>query len=132
MPRTLSTPVSKMVADAKARITEYTSAQVIDMLERDDIVIVDIRDIRERQREGVIPGSYSCPRGMVEFWVDPDSPYFKDIFGQDDKEFIFHCAGGLRSALTVDVLEQMGFEKAAHISDGFAGWRAAGGPIERI
>ena len=68
-----------------------------------EVLIVDLRDIRERQRDGFIPGSFHCPRGMAEFWVDPDSPYFKDIFAQDRK-FVFHCASGWRSAISVAVI----------------------------
>ncbi len=91
-------------------------------------MIVDIRDIRERQRLGFIPGSYHAPRGMLEFWVDPQSPYFKEIFGQD-KRFILHCASGWRSALSAATLNEMGFD-AEHISDGFSGWLEAEGPVE--
>ncbi len=127
----LTTPVATLVARAKARITEIPAAQAVDMATRDDVMIVDLRDPREREREGVIPGAFSCPRGMVEFWVDPDSPYFKPIFGQD-KTFLFHCASGWRSALTVATLQDMGFPNAAHITEGFSGWKAAGGPVEPL
>jgi len=121
----------QMVESARARIREIETADAIDMLQDDNVVIVDIRDVRERQRVGAIPGSYSCPRGMVEFWVDPESPYFKDIFEQD-KTFLFHCASGWRSALTVATLQDMGFDNAAHIKEGFTGWEKAGGPIEKV
>lgn len=120
---------AEMVAAARARITEVETSDLVSRLDDPDIVIVDIRDIRERQRSGYIPGSFHAPRGMIEFWVDPDSPYFKDIFGQPGKSYIFHCASGWRSALTVATLQDMGFE-AAHLREGFATWKAKGGPVE--
>lgn len=99
------------------------------MLDDPRTLFVDLRDIRERERGGFIPGSFHCPRGMVEFWVDPDSPYFKEIFGED-RRFIFHCASGWRSALTAATLSDMGFP-AAHLKDGFSDWVKEGGPIEK-
>jgi len=117
-----------MVADARAKITEIETPDLIAMLDDPDVVVVDIRDPRERQRTGFIPNSFHAPRGMIEFWIDPDSPYFKDIFGQD-KTFVFHCASGWRSALTVATLTQMGFE-AAHLKEGFSTWEKHGGPVE--
>ena len=120
---------SQLVQQAKARIKEISARDALGLFDRADVVIVDIRDIRERQREGYIPGSIHAPRGMIEFWVDPDSPYFKAVFGQD-KQFIFHCASGWRSALTVATLQDMGFD-AEHIEDGFKGWIKAGGTVEK-
>ena len=99
------------------------------MLGAPDVVIVDIRDPRERTRSGYIPGSYHAPRGMIEFWVDPESPYFKPVFGEP-KRFLFHCASGWRSALTVVTLQDMCFA-ACHLKDGFTGWVQAGGPVEQ-
>jgi len=125
----LKKPVSELVAEARARISEISTEDGIAMVDDDNVVIVDIRDIRERQRGGFIPGSFHCPRGMAEFWVDPDSPYFKDIFAQD-KKFVFHCASGWRSALTVNTLNQMGFE-ASHLKDGFKDWEKSGGPVQK-
>ena len=118
-----------MVAEARGRIEEIDTAALIAMKDDADVVIVDIRDIRERQRSGFIPGSVHAPRGMVEFWVDPSSPYFKDVFGQSDKRYVFHCASGWRSALTVATLQDMGFE-ASHLKDGFTDWVKMGGPVE--
>ena len=117
-----------MVASARAKITEIDTAEAIEMVDDPNVVFVDLRDVRERQRSGAIPGSFHCPRGMVEFWVDPDSPYFKDVFAQD-KRFVFHCASGWRSALTVATLNEMGFE-ALHLKDGFSDWTTKGGPIK--
>ncbi|QHQ35869.1 rhodanese-like domain-containing protein [Algicella marina] len=126
----LKTGVAEMVAAAKAKIDEVSAEAALPLANDPETVIVDLRDVRERQRDGWIPGSFHCPRGMAEFWVDPDSPYFKDIFGED-KAFVFHCASGWRSALTVATLQEMGLPRVAHISDGFKGWVAAGGPVER-
>ena len=126
----LKTTAVQMVAHARARISEVETADAIKMVDDPSVVIVDIRDVRERQRTGFIPGSVHAPRGMIEFWVDPDSPYFKDGFGQDDKKYVFHCASGWRSALTVATLQDMGFD-AAHLREGFGTWEKQGGPVER-
>jgi len=120
-----------MVAAARARITEVETADLIAQVDDPNVVIVDIRDPRERTRTGAIPGAVHAPRGMVEFWVDPESPYHKPVFSQEGKRYIFHCASGWRSALTVATLQDMGFE-AAHLRTGFSGWEADGGPIEAV
>ena len=125
---TLKTSVADMVATARARIEEVETADAIALVGDPSVVIVDLRDVRERQRAGFIPGSFHCPRGMVEFWVDPKSPYFKEVFGQE-KKFVFHCASGWRSALTVATLQDMGF-KATHLKEGFSAWKKHGGPVE--
>jgi rhodanese-related sulfurtransferase len=125
----LKTSAAALVASARARIEEVSTPDAIAMAGDADVVIVDLRDVRERERSGFIPGSFHCPRGMAEFWVDPDSPYFKDVFGQD-KTFLFHCASGWRSALTVATLNDMGFA-CAHLRDGFGTWEASGGPVEK-
>ena len=117
-----------MVAAARERIEEVETPDLIAMLEDPNVVIVDIRDIRERQRGGFIPGSVHAPRGMIEFWVDPDSPYHKDVFAQD-KKYVFHCASGWRSAITVATLKDMGFE-ASHLKEGFSTWEEHNGPVE--
>lgn len=127
MPK-LKTSAADLVAQARARIAEIDTQDGIAMLDDPQVTFVDLRDIRERQRSGAIPGSFHCPRGMAEFWVDPESPYFKDIFGQE-RVFVFHCASGWRSALTVATLNDMGFP-ASHLKDGFSGWIAQGGPID--
>ena len=126
MRQKLTTSAAQMVATARARIEEVETKDAIGMVGDPDVVIVDIRDPRERDR-GFIPGSLHAPRGMVEFWVDPDSPYFKEVFGQD-KKYLFHCASGWRSALTVATLQDMGFE-AAHLREGFSTWEEQGGPV---
>ena len=127
----LAVNAATLVATARARITEIETQDAIALLADPDVVIVDIRDPRERERTGFIPGSVHAPRGMVEFWVDPESPYFKPVFGQAGKRFVFHCASGWRSALTVTTLQDMGFE-AAHLREGFSAWVASGGPVEGV
>ena len=126
--RKLKKTAADMVAEARGHIEEIEIKDLIGMLDDPNVVVVDIRDVRERQRSGFIPGSVHAPRGMVEFWVDPDSPYFKEVFA-DDKKFVFHCASGWRSALTVATLQNMGFE-AAHLREGFSKWAEQGGPVE--
>jgi rhodanese-related sulfurtransferase len=123
----LKTTAAEMVAASRARIEEIETADLITMVDDPEVVIVDIRDVRERQR-GHIPGSFHAPRGMIEFWIDPDSPYFKPIFGED-KKFVFHCASGWRSAITTATLQDMGFD-AAHLKEGFSTWAEKGGPVE--
>jgi rhodanese-related sulfurtransferase len=125
----LKVTAAQMVAKARARIGEVETVDAIAMVGDPNVVIVDLRDVRERQRSGYVPGSFHCPRGMAEFWVDPDSPYFKEVFAQD-KKFVFHCASGWRSALTVATLNDMGFD-ASHLKEGFSTWEAQGGPVER-
>lgn len=127
----LKTTAAQMVSAARARIKEVGTEALMAMHDDPSVVIVDIRDIRERQRSGAIPGSIHAPRGMIEFWVDPDSPYFKDVFGQTDKTYVFHCASGWRSALTVATLTDMGFD-ASHLKEGFTDWVAKGGPVEPV
>ena len=124
----LKKTVKNMVAEAKSKINEIDAKEAIKLFNDENVVFIDIRDIRERQKLGFIPGSFHAPRGMLEFWIDPESPYFKDIFNTN-KKYIFHCAAGWRSALAVSTLKDMGFE-ASHITDGFAGWVEEKGPVE--
>jgi rhodanese-related sulfurtransferase len=92
-------------------------------------VFVDLRDIRELNREGRVPGAFHCPRGMLEFWIDPESKYHKGVFAED-KRFVFFCAAGQRSALAADTAQRMGLKPVAHIAGGFGAWKAAGGPVD--
>ena len=126
--RKLRKSSKELVAAARERIEEVETSDLIAALDDPDTVIVDIRDVRERQRSGFIPGSFHAPRGMMEFWVDPESPYHREVFAQD-KRFVLHCASGWRSALTVAALQDMGFE-AAHLKHGFSDWEKLGGPVE--
>ncbi|NDD88207.1 MAG: rhodanese-like domain-containing protein [Rhodobacteraceae bacterium] len=125
----LKTSAAEMVTQARAKIEEIETPDLITMMDDPNVIIVDIRDIRERQRSGYIPGSFHAPRGMIEFWIDPESPYHKDIFALEGKKYVFHCASGWRSALTVATLLEMGFE-AAHLKEGFSTWEKQGGPVE--
>ena len=122
---------AQMVQEARERIEEIETSDLIAMVDDPNVVIVDIRDVRERQRTGFIPGSFHAPRGMIEFWIDPDSPYHKEIFAQTGKKYVFHCASGWRSALTVATLNDMGFE-AAHLKEGFGSWEKSGGKVEQV
>lgn len=126
MKKSLKTSVEQLVERARSRIDEIEPQQAMTLMDQPGVLIVDIRDVRERQRDGYIPGSFHCPRGMAEFWADPQSPYYKQEFDSNER-FLFHCAVDWRSALTVDTLTQMGFEGAAHIKGGLKAWKAAGG-----
>ena len=131
MPQTIHRGIKSMIDEANAQIETLSAADAIKAAQSDDVVIVDIRDPREIERDGRIPGAFSCTRGMLEFWIDPASPYAKPIF-QSDKKFIFHCAGGMRSALAAKTAQDMGLKPVAHIGGGFAAWRDAGGPVEKV
>lgn len=129
MTQNITTSAGDMVEAAKAEITEHSVEDVKAMAGRDDVVLVDIRDPRELDREGRMPNAFHCPRGMLEFWICPDSPYHKDVFSQD-KEFVFFCAGGLRSALAAKVAQDMGLKPVSHMIGGFGAWKKADGAIE--
>ena len=129
MPQTIHRGIKALIDEANAEIETLSASEAIAAAPGGDVVIVDIRDPREIEREGRIPGAFACTRGMLEFWIDPDSPYAKPIF-QEDRRFIFHCAGGLRSALAAKTAQDMGLKPVAHIGGGFAAWRDAGGPVE--
>ncbi len=131
MPSTIHRGIKALLDEANAEIDTMSAADVIAASKRDVVVIVDIRDPRELEREGKIPGSFSCTRGMLEFWIDPTSPYAKPIF-QQDKKFIFHCASGWRSALAAKTAQDMGLKPVAHLGGGFTAWREAGGPVEKV
>jgi rhodanese-related sulfurtransferase len=130
MPQTIHRGIKSLIEEANAEIETLSAEEAILAVQSADVVIVDIRDPRELEREGRIPGSFCCTRGMLEFWIDPASPYAKPIF-QENKKFIFHCAGGLRSALAAKTAQDMGLRPVAHIAGGFAAWRDAGGPTEK-
>jgi rhodanese-related sulfurtransferase len=112
-----------LLDEAMAQVKTISAQDAKSMLARDDVQFVDLRDLRELEREGVIEGAFHAPRGMIEFWVDPDSPYFKPVFGQD-KTFVFFCAAGWRSALTTKTVQDMGLENVMHIEGGFGAWKA--------
>lgn len=129
MPQNITVSAGDLVKSAKAAITEYTVEEVQAMAGDDNIVLVDIRDPRELSREGRMPGAFHCPRGMLEFWICPDSPYHKPVFAED-KEFVFFCAGAMRSALAAKVAQDMGLKPVAHMLGGFGAWKKAGADVE--
>ena len=118
----------ELVAQAMQIVTTHSVAQARALHGRDDVVFVDVRDVRELEREGVIPGAVHSARGMLEFWFDPTSPYHREVFAQD-KEFVLFCAAGWRSALSARTLMEMGVPRVSHIDGGFTAWKAAGAPV---
>jgi rhodanese-related sulfurtransferase len=128
-------PITKgyrqLVDEAMAEVTTYSVAQVVDRLARADTQIVDIRDIRELNA-GTVAGAFHAPRGMLEFWVDPASPYHKPVFADEGREYILFCGAGWRSALAARALQDMGMRNVAHIDGGWAAWVQSGAPIETL
>lgn len=120
--------IKDLVEEARKSIREIPADEAITLANDPDWLIIDVRDVRERARDGYIPGSFHCTRGMVEFWIDPDSPYFKPIFAER-KNLLFHCALDWRSALTVHTVQYMGVENAAHLKGGLKAWKEAKGPV---
>jgi rhodanese-related sulfurtransferase len=129
MPQTITTGYKALVDAANSEVETLPTAEAIKLAGSDSVVLVDIRDIRELGRDGRVPGAIHCPRGMLEFWIDPQSPYHKPAFAQD-KKFVFFCAGGLRSALAAQTAQRMGLKPVAHIEGGFGAWKKAGGPVD--
>ena len=131
-------PITKgsqaLVAEASAQITTYSVAEIQARLAAGDarLQLVDIRDVRELEREGVAVGALHAPRGMLEFWVDPASPYFKPVFADEAKEFVLYCGAGWRSALATKALQDMGMTNVAHIGGGFTDWVRQGAPVETL
>jgi len=119
----------ELVERAEAQIERISAAEAMALMEDPDVLIVDLRDVRERKREGWIPGSFHMPRGMLEFWIDDESPYYKaEQFGAG-KRVVFHCNKGWRSALATATAQLMGLERCCHIDGGFSAWVAAGGAV---
>jgi len=118
--------IKELCAEAEAEIETITAEEAVKCADDETVQLIDIRDIRELWREGAIPGAMHAPRGMLEFWVDPESPYYREDFASG-KRFIFFCAGGLRSALATQTVQRMGLKPVAHIAGGFAAWKEAGG-----
>jgi rhodanese-related sulfurtransferase len=126
-------PITKgfqaLVDEAMAQVITYSVDQVRGRLTDPKVQIVDIRDSRELEKEGTLPGALLAPRGMLEFWVDPASPYFKPVFADESKEFILFCGAGWRSALATKTLRDMGMTNVAHIDGGFTAWKKADAPM---
>lgn len=129
MAQNITKGIKQLVAEAEAEIETLAVDDAIALHGDDGVVFVDIRDPRELERDGAVPDTVHVPRGMLEFWIDPDSPYYKEAFGQD-KRFVFFCAGGLRSALATQRAQSMGLQPVAHVKGGFKAWKEAGGPVE--
>ncbi|MBU3633385.1 rhodanese-like domain-containing protein [Polynucleobacter sp. AP-Feld-500C-C5] len=121
-----------LINGAMAQIETVPLDQAQELLSNSDTVFVDIRDVRELEREGMIPNALHAPRGMLEFWVDPDSPYYKPIFGEG-KRLVLYCASAWRSALATETLQKMGIPNVCHLEGGFSSWKKAGLPtVEKI
>ena len=118
-----------MIAEATAAVRTLDSGEAIAMHGRDDVIFIDLRDIREVSQTGRVAGAHHVPRGMLEFWIDPKSPYHKPFFAED-KTFVFYCAGGWRSALAAKTAHDMGLTPVAHITGGMKAWIEAKGPID--
>jgi rhodanese-related sulfurtransferase len=129
VPQKITKSAKSMVEAARREIEEIDAAEAVKLFGRDDVVLVDVRDPRELERDGRVPDAFRATRGMLEFWIDPESPYYKAKFGED-KKFVFFCAGGLRSALAAKTAQDMGLKPVAHIRGGFKAWKDAGGPVE--
>jgi len=121
----------ELLDEANAEIRAVSAAEAIELAQRADHLLVDLRDIRELARDGRIEGAFHCPRGMLEFWIDEDSPYRKPEFSVPGRSFVFFCAGGLRSALATKAAQDMGLRPATHVEGGFAAWAAADGPVDK-
>lgn len=119
-----------LVDEAMAQVRTYSVAEVLARLEEAAVQLVDIRDVRELEREGTVPKAFNAPRGMLEFWVDPDSPYYKPALGDESREYILFCGAGWRSALACKTLQDMGMRNVAHIDGGFAAWVKGGAPVQ--
>lgn len=131
MAQTITKGIKTLLAEANAVVNTLPTEDAKVLVNSDKHVLIDLRDIREIKRSGKIPGAFSCPRGMLEFWIDPDSPYHKEIFNQD-KTYVFYCASAWRSALSAQVAMEMGLAPVAHIAGGFTAWVKADGPVEKL
>lgn len=131
MPQTITTGYRALIAAAEAEIETLAVERAVTLHGAEDVVFVDLRDRRELEREGRVPGAFHCPRGMLEFWIDPESPYHKPVFAED-KRFVFFCAAGWRSALAAKAAKDMGLAPVAHVAGGFGAWKAVGGPVETV
>lgn len=126
----ITTGFRALVDEAMAQVTTYNVDEVRQRLDDPALQLVDIRDARELEREGTLPGAINAPRGMLEFWVDPDSPYYKPVLGDEDKQYVLFCGAGWRSALAAKALQDMGMTNVAHIDGGFTEWAKQGAPVE--
>jgi rhodanese-related sulfurtransferase len=119
----------KLIEEANAKIVTRSVSEAQALMSDPNIVFVDLRDPRELEREGMVPNAFHATRGMLEFWIDPESPYYKPIFGDETKHFVLYCGGGWRSALAAVTMQDMGLTNVSHIDGGFAAWKEAGAPV---
>jgi rhodanese-related sulfurtransferase len=124
---TLKKGIKQLLAEAEHKAPGISVEQARERLGDGDAVFVDIRDVRELEREGMIPGAFHAPRGMLEFWVDPESPYYKPVF-TEDKTYILYCQSDWRGVLAAATLKEMGLPKVFHLAGGYSAWRKAGLP----
>ena len=129
MGQNITRSVHDLVAEADAAVTRLSITEGLEMLGRDDVLFIDIRDVREVARTGRIKGARHVPRGMLEFWIDPASPYHKPFFAED-RTFVFYCAGAWRSALAAKTAQDMGLRPVAHLECGIGAWIEENGPID--
>lgn len=129
MAQIISNGIKTLLEQANSVVQTMSIETAAERFDKTDYVFVDLRDIREIHRSGKIPGAFSCPRGMLEFWIDPESPYHKDVFNQD-KTFVFYCASAWRSALSAQTAQNMGLAPVFHLDGGFTAWSKANLPIE--
>ena len=129
MAQTITRGYKSLLAEANASVRTLSIAEASALHGAEDVVFVDLRDPRELEREGRMPGAFHCPRGMLEFWIDPESPYAKPQF-QQDKTYVFFCAGGWRSALAAKAAQDMGLKPVAHVEGGFGAWKKSGAPVD--
>lgn len=131
MPQNITRSVLELVAEADAAVRIIGIDEALPLQGRDDVLFVDVRDVREVARTGRITGARHVPRGMLEFWIDPASPYHKPIFAED-KRFVLYCGSGWRSALATKVAQDMGLAPVCHIDGGYTAWKNAGLPVEDV
>ena len=131
MPQSIKKGYKALLAEADAVVPALGVEEARALHGQEGTIFVDLRDPREIEREGKMPGAFHCPRGMLEFWIDPESPYYKPVFGED-KRFVFFCAGGWRSALAARTAIEMGLQPVAHLKGGFGAWKKAGAPTETV
>ncbi|WP_293577207.1 rhodanese-like domain-containing protein [Phaeobacter sp.] len=128
MAQTITKGIKTLLAEANEMVETMSVETAKAAVEDDHFVFIDLRDIREIKASGTLPGAVSCPRGMLGFWIDPDSPYHKPMFNQD-KTYVFYCASAWRSALAAKVAIEMGLTPVLHLAGGFTAWNKAGGEI---
>lgn len=128
---TLKKGYKELLAEADRTVRALTAQELADLIRQGNVVVIDVREGKELQDLGRIPGSVHAPRGGLEFYADPDSPFHKPVFAQD-KMFVTHCAGGWRSALAAKTLQDMGFRNVAHLAGGFKAWQEANLPVESV